>query len=1017
MMPRILSVLARLLVCAAPCSLPLHAQTNGARLVNLSTRGQVGTGDNILIGGFVIVGASKTVLVRAVGPGMVAYGVSGTLADPLLELVDSKGATIATNDNWSGADLAIMSSVGAFPITSGSKDAVLVATLPPGPYSAKVSGLGGAPTGVVIMEIYDVSGAGQIVNLSNRLQVGTGDNIAIAGFVVASGSGTRKMLIRGIGPTLGHYGVPGTLPDPKLILYDSAAAVVSSAVANGSVSALASATTQAGAFASSADDAATIVTISPGNYTVHLSSNSNASTGVGLIEIYDITDTTGTPVNLASANPRLYYASLRPAVAATSSLASGYATILYDPNTNVATVSVNFANLSSTATSAHLVVGSSASGGNFVFGLPRGQANALTWTFPSIGAYSTADLIAALQSGQLFVDIDSAKFPTGELQGSLILATGSQLFAPPTAPPPLAANALTAPTQTDAARLLLQATFGPTAADITDVTNRGITAWIDTQMTLPATSLQAGIKADLTAFPNPAFAADISFKPRSTIGNLQSAWFKATCTAPDQLRQRVAFALSEIFVVGSMERIDWTPEAKAKYYDLLVNGAFGTYRQLLENITLDPSMGLWLTYYGNPKADPIKGTSPDENYAREVMQLFSIGLVQLQPDGTLLLDAAGQPIPTYDQTTVSETAKVFTGWQGAAFPPDFLDATIFSTSLPGWIADDFVGDDHPNLKPMRSFETFHDKTAKRVVSLQQVPLASATPTPVPASQTAPQDLKILLDTLANHPNAGPFVCRQLIQRLVTSNPSAGYLYRVAQVFANDGNGVRGNLGAVVRAILTDYEARSPDVLPNIGYGKIKEPLIRLTGLFRALNFRAPNGRYLDSYFGETRNGLFQANDPQGLLNNPGTGFGLYQAALYATTVFNFFSPDYSPPGPLAAAGLVAPELQITDTIAVIQTPNLILDFMMRDVSKYQQPPSGPSPFLVPDYTVFLPNAKNPTSLVGQINLLICANQMTPAMSALIVTTLQALPASSTDVERIQTAFQLTVSSPDGAMQK
>ena len=235
--------------------------------------------------------------------------------------------------------------------------------------------------------------------------------------------------------------------------------------------------------------------------------------------------------------------------------------------------------------------------------------------------------------------------------------------------------------------------------------------------------------------------------------------------------------------------------------------------------------------------------------------------------------------------------------------------------------------------------------------------------------------------------------------------------------AANGTGTRGNLGAVVRAILTDYEARSPDVLAHVGYGKIKEPLIRLTGFFRALNFRAPNGRFLDSYFGEIRGGLGQINSAQGLLNHPGTGFGLYQAALYALTVFNYFSPDYSPPGPLAAAGLVAPELQLTDTIAVVQAPNLILDFLLRDVSKLTPPPTGPSPFLIPDYSPFLPNAKNPTALADQINLLFCANQMTPAIRALIVATLESHPASATDIERIQTALMITVSSPDGAMQR
>ncbi len=714
---------------------------------------------------------------------------------------------------------------------------------------------------------------------------------------------------------------------------------------------------------------------------------------------------------------KLYVAQLRPDPGAASSTASGYATIVINAD-GTAAVSATFSNLSSPETSAHLQLGRT---NTYVLGLPLGQVAGTAWNFAPSSAYKTNDLINALNQGDIFVGFDSARFPAGELRGNFVAATGSTTFTAPAAPPALPVTALTQPTQTDAARFLMQATFGPTSADLTDVTTRGITAWLDTQMSLtatPASQLWGGIKADIAAFPNPDPAVIPNSAPyRSGISNLNAAWFKFTCTAPDQLRQRVAFALSEIFVVGAMEKLIWNAETKGKYYDLLVNGAFGNYRQLLENITLDPAMGLWLSHWGNPKANPARGTSPDENYAREIMQLFSIGLVQLQPDGSLLLDSAGQPIPTYDQATVSETAKVLTGWTGSGLSPGTLDPSIFNSYFPGWVSYGFKGDDHELLKPMGYYDQFHDKTAKRLVSLQQVPLSRSAPTLVPANQAGPQDLKILLDALANHPNTGPFICRQLIQRLVTSNPSSAYLYRVAQVFANDGTGTRGNLGAVVRAILTDYEARSPDVLANVGFGKIKEPLIRLTGFFRALNFRAPNGRYLDSYYGEFRGGLGFVTQAAGSIVYIGSGFHLYQAPLNALTVFNFFSPDYSPPGPLAAAGLVAPELQIADTIAVIQAPNVILDFMLRDTSKFTQPPAGLSPFLMPDYSAFLPNARNPTALADQLNLLFCANQMTPATRSLIVGTLQSHPASATDIERVQTALEITVSSPDGAMQK
>lgn len=987
---------------------PLAAQT--ARLANISTRGQVGTEANILIGGFVISGpGNKTVLIRAIGPGLGAFGVTGTLGDPTLSIFNSAGTVVAGNDNWNAIDSATFAQVGAFPLPPNSKDAVVVATLTAGSYTAQISGLGAAPTGVGILEVYDVSGSGQLVNIATRLQVGTGINAAVAGFVISPGSGTRKLLVRGIGPALGGFGVPGTLADPKLTVFDANAQTIATAVANGTVTALASATAQAGAFPSAAGDAATIITVSPGAYTVQLAGNSGATVGVGLIEVYDITNTTGTPTALASPTPRLYYASLRPNTAATTSTASGYATILYDPNTNVATVSVNFSNLSSTATSAHLVVGSNAASGNFVFNLPRGQANALTWTFPASGTYATTDLITAMATGQLFVSIDSSNFPGGELQGGFTLTTGSTIFTAPAAPPALAP---TAPTPTDSARFLTQATFGPTKADIDSLTTGGISKWIDDQLALPPTSFRAMLLADVAEFPWPPIAGTdqtVYFYTKSD--NQNAAWWKLAATAPDQLRQRVAFALSEILVIGALADLDREPECKTRYYDYLSSGAFGNFRALLENVSLSPVMGFWLTHWGNQKADLVRGTSPDENYAREIMQLFTIGLVQLQPDGTLMLDSSGQPIPTYNQTTVTETAKIFTGWAFANAPASTTNIFDYKRPTTDW--DTKHADDHPWLVPMRYFDAFHDKTAKRVVSTQQVPLASATPTSVPAGQTGPQDLKILLDTLCNHPNVAPFLSRQLIQRLVTSNPSPGYVHRVAQVWTQQKDSPA-QLGAVVRAILTDYEARSPAVIGNIGYGKIKEPLIRMTALFRALNIRAPNGRYMDSYFGDSRFGK-GGYGYVGTFASPNSALG--QEPLYSLTVFNFFAPDYSPAGPLAAAGLVAPEMQITTSSYAINTANNLMMVISRDRARLIDPPTGLSPFLAADFSAFLPNARNSAALVDQLNLLLCANSLSAASRTLLLTTLDTLPASATDQERVETAAAFIAISADSAAQK
>ena len=707
----------------------------------------------------------------------------------------------------------------------------------------------------------------------------------------------------------------------------------------------------------------------------------------------------------------LYTTVLRPEGSASPSLGSGLATLVVNASGS-ASVSISFSNLTSTETGAHLRIAPS---GDFVLNFALGQVSDRTWTFAPTGTYTSSDLIYALNTGNIYVGLDSANFPSGELRGTFVSTTGSQVFVAPPAPPALPDGALTNPTATDAARFLTQATFGPTTSTINALMARGIPSWIDDQLALPVTGALAALRADLAAYPLPPMPAVMGSERFAWNYNWYASWWKIAATAPDQLRHRVAFALSEILVLGQQDDLDFNLESKVKYYDILVNGAFGSYRQLLENVTLNPAMGLWLSHRGNAKANPTKGTAPDENYAREVQQLFSIGLVQLQPDGTLMLDATGQPIPTYSQATISETAKVFTGWAYAGYPATTTNEGQFSSFYPPGTASypARLADTHAWLVPMSYYDNFHDKTAKRLVSLQQVPLANATPTLLPAGQSGPQDLATTLDTLVNHPNTGPFISKLLIQRLVTSNPSPGYVYRVARVFANDGTGARGNLGAVVRAILTDYEARSPALLRNFGYGKIKEPVLRMTALLRALNVAAPNGRYLDSYFGDPR--ASNGYTPVGFMPNPASNFG--QGPLWSATVFNFFSPTYSPAGAMAAAGLVAPELEITDSNYSITVPNQLIQLMERNVDILPQPATGASPFLVFDYSALLPNARISAALLDQLNLLFCANQLTTATRTQIIATLAALPAAATDLERIQTAIQFTVTAPDGALQK
>lgn len=984
-----------------------------ARLSNLAIRAQGGGGDTLITGFTVGPGVNKTVLIRAVGPTLGGFGVAGALSDPKLELF-SGTTKVAENDNWSATDASTFASLGAFGLGAGSRDAAIVTTLSPGSYTAQVSGVGSS-AGVVLVEVYEVTGgATRLVNLSTRAQVGTGDNILIPGITISGGgSGSRRLLIRAVGPTLGGFGVAGTIADPKLELYSGTAKIAENdnwgtpvGATAADAATLSGVFTQAGAFSLGAGsrDAALLVNLGSGSYTLQVS-GVGGTTGAALVEVYDLT-----PENQTGAKPSatFYLAPLRPDAGA--STASGFATLQVNAD-GTAFVNVTFSNLSAAQSSAHLQIG--ASTGDFVFNLPAGQVANAFWTFGPTGGFTTNDLINALNTGNLFVSIDSAKYPSGELRGNFAPSNASTTFKAPAAPPALPATALAAPSPADAARFLTQATFGPTLADIDTLTKQGINAWLDQQMAAPASLQLAALRADVAAFPNPPVApTDTFYKYRSQ--NRHAAWWKVAIAGPDQLRQRVAFALSQILVVGNDSGIQSESEALCNFYDIFVRHAFGSYRDILDEVTLSPVMGTWLSHLMNQKADPVAGTSPDENYAREVQQLFTIGLVQLHPDGTPILDASGRPIPTYNQSTISETAKVLTGWAW-----NIPNVSVFTRSPPGsgnvngGSAANGATPDHPWMVPMRYYDAFHDKTEKRIVSLEQVAPEAAKPTILPANQTGPQDLKGLLDTLFNHPNTGPFVTRQLIQRLVTSNPSPGYVYRVAQVFANDGRGVRGNLGAVIRAILTDYEARSAEVAANVGFGKLKEPLLRVTGLFRGLGAAAANGRYLDSFFGDPRSSSIGL--PSGSLASTMNTWG--QGPQDALTVFNFYSPDYSPPGPLAAAGLVAPELEITDASYAILVPRELSSYIFRDPTTLQGPPSGPSPFLVMNFTPFLANARNPAALVDQVGLVFAGGQLSAATRAEMMKTLQSFGVTVSDTERVQTAVQLVVLSPDGAVQR
>ena len=437
--------------------------------------------------------------------------------------------------------------------------------------------------------------------------------------------------------------------------------------------------------------------------------------------------------------------------------------------------------------------------------------------------------------------------------------SSTQTGIPDPPPPPPPQQALVTPEQ--ASRLLAQASFGATSTSIEQVFELGVEPWIEAQMALPPSSHLEYLE-DLQA----QLGEEELWR-----NSRMEAWFHHALTAEDQLRQRVAFALSEILVVSEKSAFGEEIFGLANYYDLLVNQAFGNYRDLLEQVTLSPIMGMYLSMLGNEKPDQERNIRPDENYARELMQLFSIGLVELNIDGTPRLND-GQTIATYDQNSIKGFAHVFTGW-----------------TFNGTREDNWYWPEYNVIDAMTPVEAFHDKGEKHLLDGLIVP----------ANQDAQTDLEMALDNIFNHANVGPFISKQLIQKLVTSNPSPDYVERVALIFNDNGQGTRGDLGAVVKAILVDDEARNGHQSSNSAFGKIREPIIKATHLWRAFDASSPNGR-------------FQFGWPD---------YFFAQAPLASPSVFNFFSPDYAPPGDIGEQELVAPELQIITENYLTRTSN------------------------------------------------------------------------------------------------
>ncbi len=535
-------------------------------------------------------------------------------------------------------------------------------------------------------------------------------------------------------------------------------------------------------------------------------------------------------------------------------------------------------------------------------------------SFGTVGVSGLALALAACDSG-------------GGGSGGIVSTPGPTPTSSPTPPPPTAAQA---------SRFLSQATMGATAVDIADVQARGYDGWITAEFAKPRpTSLW-----DWLVSKGYNDAANINNQ-----NGFDNAMWSQLVGAGDQLRQRIGMALLEILVVGiDGVNLNWRQFAMAAYVDVLMDNAFGNFRTLIERVTYNPAMGSFLTFLGNRKADTRTGSVPDENYARELMQLFTIGLHRLNMDGSVVT-SGGAPIETYTSDDVSGLARVFTGLvldsSDSSTPDRYRRAMIVNAGQHETGASTFLG------------------------------------TNVAAGASGADAIKQALDTIFAHPNVPPFVSKQLIQRLVTSNPSPAYVGRVAAKFADNGSGVRGDMQAVIRAILMDNEARTEPSATSAG--KLREPVMRLTGWARAFGATSNSGNWTT---GNTSNSTNR----------------LAQTMGRSPSVFNFFRPGYTPPNtPIATAGLVAPELQITNEISVVGYVN------------YMQSVVNNGTDLRTDYGSISSIATDSAALVDRINLWLAAGQL----SAATVTAIRTAVDSSTNASnRIAIAVLLTLASPD-----
>ncbi|MEM1380589.1 MAG: DUF1800 family protein [Pseudomonadota bacterium] len=580
---------------------------------------------------------------------------------------------------------------------------------------------------------------------------------------------------------------------------------------------------------------------------------------------------------------------------------------------------------------------------------------------------------------------------------------------PPPPPPPVSgADGVPFATASSTSRFLTQTTFGPDPSDVTSLVGSSASEWYLAELAKP----QSSTSFYLDGFLQGGFS---NTDDRTILRSIPTFTFwKNAISGDDQLRQRMSFALSQIFVVSDFANnaISEIPQAITNHQEVLSAHAFGNYRDLLEAITYEPAMGWYLTFMGNQKADPVTGRVPDENYARELLQLFTTGLVQLNSDGSPVLSSDGVPIELYTNRDITGLAKIFTG-----LDLEGIDRTLYPTI--DEIINQGTGLDDNFLRPMAPHESLHAEDRKEFLNCS-----------VPAGTTIEQSIDLALDCIMAHPNVGPFVGRQLIQRFTTSDPSPEYVARVSAVFdagryrlpngANVGTGRKGDLAATLAAIVFDPEAREDTNLTNTRFGKIREPILRFTHWARAFQVAAENPEYVSR--------LWETQELSALGQHP----------FRAPSVFNFYRPGYLAPGTESGAvGMTVPELQIVNAASTTGYLNFIADWAynwrVEAASELEERAFLVEAGLVVDdailagafvaaYTEELALANDPTALVDHLDQLLVYGSMSEATKTAIIDTIAMVPFDDPNDrdaqnERVSLAIWLVMASPDYLVQR